>query len=108
MYLTFQNRRIRDICQNERVGREALKDDVFSQLQARLAELVAATNLDDFPTILISRRGDTKELYVELTINWFLVASENKNKAECTQKKQPASSTSLKLLRIECNHDHCC
>lgn len=105
MQLTFQDKRIRSICEVEKVGRDVLGDQAFEQLQVRLADLIAATDIHELPIALIPQKLDSDELLIDLTSSWGLIVRENRRISASSSRSHIAFSPSLKLLRVERRHD---
>lgn len=75
MYLSFENREIRDICEDEAIAAQMLGLEVSIKLQNRLSDMIAASYVTDLPPVGNPRetKGNPHPYYIIDLDNYFQI-----------------------------------
>ena len=79
MQIAFDSEHLRSICENEATAETGLGAEVARALKGRLADLGAATSVNDLPAGAphITEIGDTKCLVIGLPHNYQIICEAN-------------------------------
>ena len=79
MQLAFDSEYLRSICENEAIAETGLGAEVARALKGRLADLVAATSVNDLPAgnPHMTEIGDTKCLVIGLPNDYQIICEAN-------------------------------
>ena len=79
MQLAFDSEHLRSICENEATAETGLGAEVARALKGRLADLSAATSVNDLPVgnPQITKIDDTKCLVISLPHNYRIICEAN-------------------------------
>ncbi len=109
MELAFESRTLRTVCESETSAQRELGPTVAEVLKHRLADLRAATSINDLVAgnPRLSDGGDDQHLIIDLASGYNIVLGANHPKNPLTEagRLNWAMISRVKLLWIGSNHD---